>query len=77
MGGGKGFSKHPIVEDVGLVRKPCVADLALWMTVKSVSGGSWDHIDANFFDQFPGIKATCDMMADDEKVKAYYASLKK
>jgi glutathione S-transferase len=77
MGGGKGFAKQPCVEDVGTIQKANVADLCLYMTVKSVSGGSWDYIDADYFDQFPGIKATCDMIADDEKVKAYYASLEK
>jgi glutathione S-transferase len=76
-GHGKGFSKQPCVEDVGHTRKPCVADLALYMTVQSISGGDWTYIDANYFEQFPGITATCEMIADDEQVKAYYASLKK
>jgi glutathione S-transferase len=66
IGGGTGFCKEP-----------CVADLALESTVKSIAGGSWDHIDVDFFDKFPGIKATCAMIAEHEKVKAYYASLAK
>jgi glutathione S-transferase len=73
MGGGKGFAKKVL----GTVQKANVADLCLYMTVKSVSGGSWDYIDADYFDQFPGIKATCESIADDERVKAYYASLEK
>jgi len=33
-----------------------MADLLLWGTVKSVRSGMFDHIDKDFFDQFPGIR---------------------
>jgi prostaglandin-H2 D-isomerase / glutathione transferase len=53
-----------------------VADLSLWSLVQAVATGSWDYVDAGFFNAYPGILASTKAANENEKVLAYYASLK-
>jgi hypothetical protein len=50
------------------------ADMSLNALVKMVAGGSWDYIDADFFNAYPGILACSKLVDENEKVAAYYAS---
>ena len=59
---------------VGFASTPSIADLTLSGTVKSIQSGDWTGIDATYFDSYPGIMATVDSIAKNEKVVAYYAS---
>jgi glutathione S-transferase len=60
----------------GFGATPTIADLVLHGTVKGVERGSWDYIDANFFDAYPLIQKTVAAVDENEQVKAYYASKK-
>ncbi|KAI2507742.1 glutathione transferase [Fragilaria crotonensis] len=60
---------------VSVAKAPSVADLMLKGVVDGIKRGFFDYIDATFFDNYPGILATCDAIAKDPKVKAYYDSL--
>ncbi|KAL3915574.1 MAG: hypothetical protein SGILL_005584, partial [Bacillariaceae sp.] len=60
----------------GLTKSISVGDLALVPFVEGVASGDWTHVDAKFFDQFPGIAATVAMVKDNEGYKSYYASKK-
>lgn len=62
---------------VGFTSTPNIADLMLSLTVKSIAGGNWNHIEANFFEAYPGIMATVKYMDENEQVKAYYDAKKK
>lgn len=55
---------------------PTYADLTIALTVPAIETGFWDHIDTNFFDQFPGIMATRKAIDENEKVKEYRESKK-
>ncbi len=59
---------------VGFASTPSIADLTLWGTVKMIRSGDWTGIDSTFFESFPGIVATVESIAKNEKVVAYYAS---
>ena len=56
---------------------PTFADLLIQQTVAMLKAGFWDHIDTNFFDDYPAINATCTKIEENEKVKAYMESKKK
>jgi glutathione S-transferase len=60
----------------GFGATPTIADLVLHGTVKGVESGSWDYIDAKFFDAYPLIQKTVAAVDENEQVKAYYASKK-
>jgi prostaglandin-H2 D-isomerase / glutathione transferase len=53
-----------------------VADLSMRSLVQAVATGSWDYVDAGFFNAYPGILASIKAANENEKVVAYYASLK-
>jgi glutathione S-transferase len=55
---------------------PTYADLIIAQSVPTIQSGSWDHIDTNFFDDYPGVLATMKAVLDNEKVKAYKDSKK-
>jgi glutathione S-transferase len=38
-----------------VVKTPSVADIAVSAFVDAISSGTWDYIDADFFNQFPGM----------------------
>jgi len=59
---------------VGVAKKPSIADLGIKFIVDSIASGDWTHVDAKFFESYPGITATVKMIAENEDVKAYYAS---
>ncbi|CAJ1952881.1 unnamed protein product [Cylindrotheca closterium] len=56
---------------------PTFADLLIQQSVLMIKLGFWDHIDTNFFDDYPGLNATCKAVEENEKVKAYMAAKKK
>jgi glutathione S-transferase len=56
---------------------PSYADLLLSLQVKVIESGFWDHIDPNFFKQFPGIMATVAAVDEHEKIKEYHAATQK
>jgi glutathione S-transferase len=60
----------------GFGATPTIADLMLHGTVKGVETGTWDYIDAKFFDAYPLIKATVAAVDENVQVKAYYVSKK-
>ena len=53
--------------------KVTIADLAIKIMVRSFSSGIWDHLDAQFFESYPGIMATTRLVDNFEPVIAYYA----
>lgn len=55
---------------------PTFADLLVFGSVAQIKTGFWDHIDTNFFDDYPGIIATCKKIDENEKVKAYMEAKK-
>jgi len=55
---------------------PTFADLLVDQNVAMIKSGFYDHIDTNFFDNYPGVLATCKVIQENEKVKAYMASKK-
>lgn len=58
---------------VGVVAlQPSIADLALRLLVQGVAQGNWDHVDPHFFETFPGIMATCQMIEEHKDIQAYY-----
>lgn len=61
---------------VGFTPKPSIADIGVKSIVNAISTGDWTHVDANFFNAFPGIMATTKMIDENEQIKAYYASKK-
>lgn len=67
LAGGKGFASSP-----------SVADVMLMCMIKQVSSAMWDFIDADFYDAYPGITATCKAITDNlmanEKAAAYIKS---
>ena len=60
----------------GLTKSISVGDLALVSLFDGVASGDWTHVDAKFFEQFPGITATVAMVKDNEGYKSYYANKK-
>jgi prostaglandin-H2 D-isomerase / glutathione transferase len=56
--------------------EPSVADLVVMGGVEMVSSGMFDHVDANFFDAYPGMKECCTTISNHPGVKAYYDSKK-
>jgi prostaglandin-H2 D-isomerase / glutathione transferase len=54
-----------------------VADLSVRALVQAVATGSWDYVDAGFFNAYPGILASTKAAEENDKVVAYYASQKK
>lgn len=61
---------------VGVAKSPSIADIVVKGQVDSIKSGMWDHIDPNFYEKYPGIMATYKMIAENEQIKAYYASRK-
>lgn len=61
---------------VGVTSSFTIADMAIHSMVKSIAGGSWDHIDTAFFESYPGISATAKLVDDNDQIKAYYAATK-
>ncbi|CAJ1952879.1 unnamed protein product [Cylindrotheca closterium] len=55
---------------------PTYADLIVAQAVPAIQSGMWDHIDKDFFDDYPGVLATMKGIKDNEQVKAYYDSKK-
>lgn len=55
-------------------KNPSYTDLLIKYAVEAIQAGFWDFIDTSFFDQFPGIMATCKAIDENEQVKAYIAS---
>ena len=51
-----------------------VADVMIYVTVAGMESGNLDFLDAQFFKAYPGITATAQAVAANDKVKAYYAS---
>lgn len=51
-----------------------VADLAIKIMVRSFSSGDWDHLDAKFFESYPGIMATKNWVDNHDPINAYYAA---
>merc|ERR1711915_758829 len=53
---------------------PTYVELSIAGCVAAVKSGFWDHIDTQFFDQYPGVLATIKAIEENEKIKAYKAS---
>lgn len=51
-----------------------LADVMIYVTVAGMESGNFDFLDAQFFKAYPGITATAQAVAANDKVKAYYAS---
>jgi len=53
-----------------------IADLKLFVIVNWFSGGTLDHIPKDWVDQFTNLKRVHSAVAEDPKIKEYYASRK-
>lgn len=51
---------------------PTFADLMVAQAVPAID--HWDHIDKNFFNDYPGVLATMKGIQNNEQVKGYYAA---
>jgi glutathione S-transferase len=60
----------------GFASTASIADLAMMSTVGSIESGSWTHINAQFFEAYPGIMATAKATKENEQVVDYYKSKK-
>ena len=56
--------------------KPTYADLIVAQAVPAIQSGMWDHINKDFFNDYPGVLATMKGIDENEQVKAYYDSKK-
>ena len=57
-------------------KKPTYADFVVMASVQGIQKGFWDHIDTNFFDDYPGVSATTKAMEENDAVKKYNESKK-
>jgi glutathione S-transferase len=53
-----------------------VADIFVNGVIKAFSSGSFDYLDTDFFNTYPGLLAVAKTVDENEKVKAYHASKK-
>jgi glutathione S-transferase len=58
----------------GFVPTPSIADMAMMSTVGAIESGNWDHINATFFESYPGIMATAKATKENQQVVDYYKS---
>lgn len=56
---------------------PSIADVFLKSLVGGIQSGSFDHVDKDFFDKYPGITATNESISKNPKIVAYYDSVAK
>lgn len=55
--------------------QPSIADLFLMAQIKMWRDGTFDYIDPNFFDAYPGITNAVKITREHEQVDSYYKSL--
>lgn len=57
--------------------QPTVADLYLHLFVQTVAKGMLDHVEMTFFEKYPGIMATSQMVQQHADIVAYYEKAQK
>lgn len=71
------FVEHIIQTNGGgkyVCRAPSVADLLVKGSVETLKSGMFDHVNKDFFDDYPGIVECAKSISEHPGVKAYYAS---